>query len=52
MSEAEQSVCPICTEAFESGELLVAYRIWPRSQLWGHADCVESLSIIEDDDDE
>jgi hypothetical protein len=51
MSEAEQTVCPICTEAFATGELLVSYRIWPASQLWGHADCVESLSLIDEDDE-
>jgi hypothetical protein len=52
MSETEQSICPICTEVFEAVDILVAYRNWPSSQLWGHMDCIASISADEGDDDD
>ncbi len=52
MSATGQTTCPICTEDFEDGEIVIAFRTWPQNEVLGHAGCVASISEYEDDDEE
>jgi hypothetical protein len=52
MSTADQTSCAICEEKFEDDDIVIAYRIWPQSELLGHMGCVASISLEEVEDDE
>ncbi|HEX4157786.1 MAG TPA: hypothetical protein VHY79_04865 [Rhizomicrobium sp.] len=52
MAENDQSVCQICDEPFEVGDLVIVYREWPGEERPGHVGCVGSISMIDEEDDE
>ena len=40
-------MCPICTQPFNQGEVVVQFQRWPDEPLLGHADWVDYLSRTE-----
>jgi hypothetical protein len=52
MSASGQTTCPICDEAFEEGDIVIAFRQWPQADTLGHAGCVAAISLGDDEDDE
>jgi hypothetical protein len=48
---AQQTICPICTQPFQRGQILIEYREWGRDQeqaRLAHMDCVMHLSSTEE----
>jgi hypothetical protein len=45
MSAAGQMICPICGEHFQMDDIVLTYRIWPGHEQVGHADCIVSLCV-------
>jgi hypothetical protein len=44
-------MCPICSEPFQKGEVVVQYVTWEKDKApgkYGHMDCVLYLSKIEE----
>jgi hypothetical protein len=52
MSDNTQNSCAICTEAFQEGEIVTSFRVWPDQERLGHIDCIISLLSDEEEDDE
>ncbi|HEX3663826.1 MAG TPA: hypothetical protein VHU23_01145 [Rhizomicrobium sp.] len=52
MSAVIHTTCPICTEDFEEGDIVITFRSWPQSELLGHAGCVASISMYDEEEDE
>lgn len=51
MSENDQQACPICGLKFQEGEPVIVFRVWPEPETLGHAGCVFSVSLEEDEED-
>ncbi|HEY1613263.1 MAG TPA: hypothetical protein VGF97_06170 [Rhizomicrobium sp.] len=49
MSEDQQNECELCEEAFEQGNIVVSFRIWPGEDKLAHLDCVLQTTVADDD---
>jgi len=50
MAANAETVCQICDEPFEAGDLVFTYREWPGEERLGHVACVASISMDVDDE--
>ena len=52
MPVSGQTVCTVCGEPFQKGDVIVTFRVWPEEERMGHAACVVSLSIQDSSEEE
>lgn len=52
MSGAGQISCPLCGELFKTGDILVAFHVWPSHESVAHAACVVAASIEQPEAEE